>query len=289
MKNYKHILEAVNRGIQLALDDFDDDIQVQHVKSKQTNNLDIIVELLNHIYKKIFNNPKSMSKDNYDTILRWYKSINLKYQVKDREELQQIIYHIVYEINPCADLNWIDVSKITNMNGMFHSLSFNGDISEWDVSNVEDMANMFDHCTEFTGINTNLINWDVSKVKNMSSMFYTCSFNGIHNDLANWDVSHVENMEKMFAYSPFNSDISNWNVSHVKHMDSMFQYSIFNQPIGNWDVSGIESSSYMFFYASKFDQDLTKWNAKNLSNNTFRFSNIDSCNLPKGKHWILGY
>ena len=30
MKNYKQILEAVNRGIQLALDDFDDEEQVQN-------------------------------------------------------------------------------------------------------------------------------------------------------------------------------------------------------------------------------------------------------------------
>lgn len=43
----------------------------------------------------------------------------------------------------------------------------------------------------------------------------------------------------------------------------------------------------MFFHASKFNQNLTKWNAKNLSNNTFRFSNIDPENLPKGKNWIL--
>ena len=34
MKNYIKILEAVNRGIQLALDDFDDD-EVQNIKSKQ--------------------------------------------------------------------------------------------------------------------------------------------------------------------------------------------------------------------------------------------------------------
>ena len=35
MKNYNKILEAVNRGIQLALDDFDDEDQVQNIKSKQ--------------------------------------------------------------------------------------------------------------------------------------------------------------------------------------------------------------------------------------------------------------
>ena len=46
MKNYKQILEAVNRGIQLALDDFDDEDQVQNIKSKQVNHRDYTKEYL---------------------------------------------------------------------------------------------------------------------------------------------------------------------------------------------------------------------------------------------------
>ena len=45
MKNYKQILEAVNRGIQLALDDFEDD-DVQNIKSKQVQNRDYTKEYL---------------------------------------------------------------------------------------------------------------------------------------------------------------------------------------------------------------------------------------------------
>ena len=45
MKNYKQILEAVNKGIQLALDDFDDE-EVQNVKSKQVQNRDYTKEYL---------------------------------------------------------------------------------------------------------------------------------------------------------------------------------------------------------------------------------------------------
>ena len=45
MKNYNKILEAVNRGIQLALDDFNDD-QVQNIKSKQIQNRDYTKEYL---------------------------------------------------------------------------------------------------------------------------------------------------------------------------------------------------------------------------------------------------
>ena len=46
MINYKQILEAVNRGIQLALDDFDDEEQVQNIKSKQVQNRDYTKEYL---------------------------------------------------------------------------------------------------------------------------------------------------------------------------------------------------------------------------------------------------
>ena len=46
MKNYNKILEAVNRGIQLALDDFDDEEQVQNIKSKQINHRDYTKEYL---------------------------------------------------------------------------------------------------------------------------------------------------------------------------------------------------------------------------------------------------
>ena len=41
MKNYNKILEAINRGIQLALDDFEDD-EVQNIKSKQVQNRTIL-------------------------------------------------------------------------------------------------------------------------------------------------------------------------------------------------------------------------------------------------------
>ena len=46
MKNYNKILEAVNKGIQLALDDFDDEEPVQNIKSKQVQNRDYTKEYL---------------------------------------------------------------------------------------------------------------------------------------------------------------------------------------------------------------------------------------------------
>ena len=48
MKNYNKILEAINRGLQMALDDFDDEEQVQNIKSKQVQNRDYIFEEINN-------------------------------------------------------------------------------------------------------------------------------------------------------------------------------------------------------------------------------------------------
>ena len=52
MKIYKQILEAVNRGIQLALDDFDDE-EVQNIKSKQINYRDYTKEYLDLVKAEV--------------------------------------------------------------------------------------------------------------------------------------------------------------------------------------------------------------------------------------------
>ena len=66
---------------------------------------------------------------------------------KSKTQLSQMIKKEIEQNGYECDLNHIDVSQITNMSKLFsgdrkyrNSLSnFNGNISEWDVSNVEDM------------------------------------------------------------------------------------------------------------------------------------------------------
>ena len=50
--------------------------------------------------------------------------------------------------------------------------NFNCDLSNWDVSNVETMIEMFYCCKKFTG--KGLENWNISKVKNTDNMFDNC-------------------------------------------------------------------------------------------------------------------
>jgi hypothetical protein len=69
------------------------------------------------------------------------KLLNLKYKIS----LERLYNFIRYYLNKTeslyhADLNWIDTSEIYTMENLFYGSKFDGDISEWDVSNVESMS-----------------------------------------------------------------------------------------------------------------------------------------------------
>ena len=100
------------------------------------------------------------------------KSNNYKYFPETNKELKDIIKQRIKQEGNKVDLNDIDVSKITDMSALFKGTNFNGDISEWDVSNVENMTWMFSRCKAF---NQDISKWDVSNVKDMSYMFDNCN------------------------------------------------------------------------------------------------------------------
>ena len=275
MKLTNKILEAINRGIKFALDDFEDDELQGQVNSKVSNKDHGFEGLL---FNEIVNIPlltivnidletKRLIRQKYKQLLNYCLSHNIKYVVKDRDDLLKFIRRITI-VDKKANLNWLDVSHITDMRYMFddyNAKGFHGDISEWDVSNVTTMEKMFYGCDKF---NCDISNWDVSKVKNMKSMFVTCTV--FNQPIQKWNVSNVENMCDMFAgCKQFNQDISNWDVSNVKDMSWMFtRCSKFNQPIGKWNVSNVENMDSMLFKCTSFAQDLSDWDVSNVKTYT---------------------
>ena len=121
------------------------------------------------------------------------KVVKYNYFPKTKKELRKILEDRLKE-DKDADLNDIDVSKITYMENLFENLDpHNIDISEWNVSNVITMEKMFCFCKNF---DCNLSKWNVRNVAIMNQMFYYCeSFKG--EGLDNWKV---DNNNYMFYF-----------------------------------------------------------------------------------------
>ena len=203
---------------------------------------------------------------------------NMVYNATDTPNLNDV-KSMVAMFSGCTNFNgdltdW-EVSGITNMASLFEATNFNGDISGWDVSNVTSMTSMFNGATSF---NQDIGGWDVSNVTSMSLMFSgATSFN---QNIGGWTVGNVTSMGSMFKEAAsFNQGIGGWNVSNVTNMGGMFsKAALFNQDIGNWVVSNVTDMTSMFFGASAFNQDISGWNVSNVTNMGSMFNGAISFN-----------
>jgi|SRR5690554_152828 len=184
--------------------------------------------------------------------------------VVNDKNVKDVVRDEIKRLGNKADLNYIDVSQVTDMNDLFRWSNFNGDISKWDVSNVEDMGYMFYE----SRFNQDISNWDVSNVKDMCNMFRGSKFN---QDISKWDVGNVKEMFGMFYNSQFNQDISNWDVGNVENMYGMFEDSPFDKNIDMWNYNFklVEAKPYNFELSTTGSYTLIEKYIKALENKNF--------------------
>jgi surface protein len=134
---------------------------------------------------------------------------------------------------------------------------------------------MFLNCSAF---NQSVSNWDVSKVTTMQNMFYGCTkFNngggtGLLFANGKAPTSALTTTLQMFLNcSAFNQSVSNWDVSKVTTMRDMFvNCTAFNQPLDTWTLSALLDSNGML--------------------NLFRDSGLSKVNLNLTLiHWAMQY
>ena len=110
---------------------------------------------------------------------------------KDRFELSDILKERLKE-DKNADLNDIDISKLSSLNFLFKGLDpHNIKIDQWNTSNIKHMQGVFMGCKNF---DCDLSNWDVSNVEDMYGTFYGCKkFKG--EGLENWKVKAINTIQ----------------------------------------------------------------------------------------------
>ena len=179
----------------------------------------------------------------------------------------------VTPINDTISLNW-GLPGITSLFGAFGQTSSLTSVPDYIPSSVSNLANMFQNSNFNQG---NINNWDISNVNFLGAMFENATL--FNQDLNSWDTSGVTGTRNMFFNAAaFNGNISSWNVSNVTNMEGMFRFAIaFNQYIGGWDVSNINNSTMnqMFDGCIVFNQNLSSWNVSNV---TRMFSMFNNCN-----------
>ncbi len=90
------------------------------------------------------------------------------------------------EPKECYDLSKLDVSRIKNMDDVFMYSLFEGDISQWNTSNVTSMDSMFSGTTKF---NNDISNWNISKVIDIYGMFNGAT--KFNQNISNWCLDNV--------------------------------------------------------------------------------------------------
>ena len=160
-----------------------------------------------------------------------------------------------YSPNPAWKIhdNW-DMSNVVSARGMFEGSSFNGYVSKFDMSSVQDCSAMFKNTSAF---NQWIDSWfdGANSLTNTSSMFEGAQ--AFNNKVASWDMSSVQDCSAMFKNTKvFNKWLDSWfngSSNAVTNMSSMFEGAqAFNNKVTSWDMSSVQDCSAIFKNTKSF-------------------------------------
>ena len=158
--------------------------------------LDKMKQLKEIIFEKLKINSKSkVEKQEY------------KYHPTNIWALKTIIDNRIEKEKDDIDFNDIDISNLESLEGAFayKDKLTKIDISEWDVSNVDTMSEMFTGCKNLESIG-DISDWKiVDKLDDITAMFYGCNKLTNTGDLNKWDASNI--LYKKNAFSEANEYI----------------------------------------------------------------------------------
>lgn len=110
-------------------------------------------------------------------------------KLKEIKELIDLGIKIIKYKEPEPQFKGISVADIKDADPInYNKAGFNGDISNWNISNVKDRTYLFKESPKNAGFNGDISNWGTSNVEDMSPVFKSAGFNA---DTSKWDISNV--------------------------------------------------------------------------------------------------
>ena len=204
-----------------------------------------------------------------------------------------------------------DTSSVTTMQSMFNGAStFNQDISKWNTGKVTNMQSMFDGATSF---NQDLSSWNVVKVGRSCTAFFGVSAGAwtlpkpalpascigfylaanrvtvLCPDAAVGDVGVINGVEytkrsqaglrRLVGIRSEEAKLATSCTTGVTDMSFMFYAATsFDQDISKWDTGSVTTMASMFLHAASFNQDISKWDTSSVTTMNSMFYEATSFN-----------
>ena len=185
----------------------------------------------------------------------------------------------------CTALTSIDftnfnTSNVRNMAYMFYNCSaLTGiDLSTFDTKNVLFMYDMFDGCSSLTELN--LTNFITENVEDMCYMFYECESLQTLN-LSNFNTENVYDMCDMFygCSGLTNLDLSSFDTSNVGDMSGMFAgcENLQTLDVSNFITANVWNMSGMFADCSSLQTlDVSNFSTANVEYMSYMFAGCEN-------------
>ena len=161
------------------------------------------------------------------------------------------------------------------------------DLSNFNTSNVTNMREMFQNCTNLTTIN-GIEDFDTSNVTNMSWLFYHCeSLTSL--DLSKWNIDKVVSMQQMFYFciSLKTLNIFQWDKNNNCISNELFAYC--RSLVGEITISNPNKNypTDILYYACINAGAKVTLNYVNNTTKTFA-ENIINKKYPSNSNVVLG-
>jgi len=167
--------------------------------------------------------------------------------------------------------NWY-MPNMERMWQAFDDTDFQGDVSKWNTDNLGEMISMFNQCTNF--------NSDCSTKTVTRKAVYNSGRSGNYKEFTDtaWNMDNAYKLNGMFdGCTSFDNGgnpqgLNGWGIGLATPppgerygLNNLFRNTQFNGDLNNWDVSQCQQFQFTFDGNTVFNGDITNWDFSGLA------------------------